>query len=154
MASPPTSSSYSKFKAEERYTSAAVDLQKVIPKDTCKRLGEITFPQFDTIHGIENRAKALRDALEKLIQARSELGKKREAKKGIIDITINCFRASYPFAKLFITVAKESSTVREMVKWSVNLLLDNDSQSLWSCLWGIACFDGCKNLLINYNSYS
>ena len=115
MASPPTSSSYSKLKAEERYTSAAIDLQKVIPKETCKRLGEITFPQFDTLDGIENRAKALGDALEKLIQARSEVGKRREAKKGIVDIMINCFRASYPFAKLLVTVAKEGSAVREMV---------------------------------------
>src|SRR5271170_4452042 len=107
MASPSTSSSYSKVKAEERYTSAAIDLQKVIPKDTCKRLGEITFPQFNIIHGIENRTKALEDALKQLIQTRSEVGKKREAKKGIVNIVINCFRASYSFAKLFITVAKE-----------------------------------------------
>ena len=115
MASPSTSVSYNKLKAEEKYTSAAIDLQKIIPKDTCKRLGEIAFPQFDTVDGIENRAFALGDALEQLIQTRSEVGKKREAKKGIVDIVINCFRASYPFAKLFITVAKECSTVKKKI---------------------------------------
>ena|SRR5436305_5162314 len=115
MTSPPTSSSYNKLKAEERYKSAAIDLQKVISKETCKRLREITFPQFDTLDGIENRAKALGNALEKLIQARSEVGKRREAKKEIVDIVINCFRASYPFAKLLVTVAKEGSAIREMI---------------------------------------
>ena len=73
MTSLQTSSSRLKTKAEERYKSAALNLQKVLPKETCTRLGEITFPKFDVIQGTENRAKALCNALENLIQARSEL---------------------------------------------------------------------------------
>ena len=81
MASRRTSSSGNKPKAEERYKSAALGLQNVIPKETCRRLGDITFAEFDTIHGSGKRAKALGDALENLIQARSEVGKKQEAKE-------------------------------------------------------------------------
>ena len=111
-----TSSSGYKPKAEERYKSAALDLQKVMPKETCRRLREITFAEFDTIHGTGKRAKALGDALENLIQTRSEVRKKWDVKKGIGDIVISCFRASYPFVSLLIKVAKEGSAVRRNEK--------------------------------------
>ena len=142
MPSPRTSSSGNKLKAEERYKSAALNLQNVMPKETCRRLGDITFAEFDAIHGSGKRAKALGDALENLIQARSEVGKKKEAKKGIGDIVISCFRASYPFANLLIRMLKEGSQVKEKWENYANSLLDIDSQSLRPSLWRIACFNG------------
>jgi hypothetical protein len=71
-----------KARAEQRFISAARDLQKVTSKELRSRLGEITFPDFEAINGIGNRAKALREALESLIHARSEVGN-QEAKRGL-----------------------------------------------------------------------
>ena len=99
--------SENKVKAEERYKAAALDLQRV----TCSHLGEITFPKFEVNDGTEDKAKALGQAVENIIQARSEIKKQREAKRRIGDIVIGWFRASYPFANLLITVAKEASAV-------------------------------------------
>lgn len=76
-------------------------------------MGEISFPDFEAIDGTQNRAKALGEALENLIQKRSEVREKQEAKKGIGNIVIGCFRASYPFANLLITVAKEGAAVNK-----------------------------------------
>ena len=103
--------SENKTKAEERYKSAALELQRVIlAKNTSDRLGEIAFPNFE-IHGTENKAKALAEALESIIQARSEMKNKQELKRRIDDIVIGWFKASYPFVTLLITVAKEMASV-------------------------------------------
>ena len=98
-------------KAEERYKSAALKLQNVIPNDVRSRLGEVMFPQFEVIDTTRNKVKALGEVLEIIIQARSEIKKKEESKRKIGDIVISWFRASYPFATLVIMVAKEGSSV-------------------------------------------
>lgn len=103
-----------KSRAEARYISAALELQKVIPKETHPHLGQITFPDFKVINGTESRARALGDALENLIQLRSEVRNKQEAKKRLGDIVLTWFRASYPFANLLIMIAKEGSAVSEL----------------------------------------
>lgn len=109
-------------KAHQDYISAALDLQKATPEETCNHFGKVTFPNFTIIGGTENQARALHKTLEDLMEARSESDKKRESKKGIRDIVISCFRASYPFANLFITVAKEGSSVSYTFRKCVNFL--------------------------------
>jgi len=96
-------------KSEKRYKSTALKLQNVFPNDIRSRLEEVTFPQFEVIDAMRNKAKALGEVLEIIIQARSEI--KKESKRKIGSIVISWFNASYPFATLVITVAKEGSSV-------------------------------------------
>ena len=97
-------------KAEERYKIAVQNLQNII----CGRLGNITFPKLEGIDGIENTAKVLQQAIESIVQARSEIKKKQESQKRIGGIVIGWFRASYPFANLLITIAKEGAAVSQL----------------------------------------
>jgi hypothetical protein len=98
-------------KARKKYISAALNLQRVASKETRSRLSQIRFPDFKAIDGTGNKAAALREVLEKVMEVRSEEEKKREDKKKIGDIVIGCFRASYPFANRFLTIAEEGSSV-------------------------------------------
>jgi ribosomal protein L17 len=100
--------------AQQRFVSAAQDLQKVIPKTTFSHLRNIAFPDFNAINGTPNKAKALREVLDTIIEATSEgkaTPKKREVIKKIGDIVISCFNSSYLFANLFLTVSKNASAV-------------------------------------------
>jgi hypothetical protein len=91
---------------------------------------------------VEDKATKLEDALEKLIQARTELGKKQGRRKKVGDLVVTLFRASYPFAKLFLTVAKEGSAVREFTIVDLLIIfLDTSSEPLWASLWWSACSD-------------
>ena len=74
-------------KAEKRYKSAALKLQNVFPNDLRSRLKEVTFPQFEVIDAMSNKAKALGKVFEIIIQARSEI--KKESKRKIGDIVIS-----------------------------------------------------------------
>jgi hypothetical protein len=109
-------------KAKKRYISAALNLQRVTSKETRGRLCHITFPDFQGIEGIGNKAVAIREVLEDVMEVRSDEEKKREDKKRIGDIVVGCFRASYPFANLFLTVAKEGSSVITNKKTPSNFL--------------------------------
>ena len=98
-----------KKRAEEKFIIAAGELQNAIPEKTCDRLGEISFPNLDGVCDVETRASALGDALERLIQAR---GERANDKKKVGDMMMKWFKTSYPFAKLFLTVVKEGSSVK------------------------------------------
>ena len=99
--------SETKSKAEERYKNSSLRLQNV----TRNHLGPLSFPKFEVIEGTENKAKALREALDNVILARSEIKKKQQSKKRIGDIVLSWFRASYPFVNIAITLTKDATTV-------------------------------------------
>src|SRR5436190_1515218 len=113
MASTMPSTSPREARAAHNFKSAVLHLKSVLPTETCTRLGEITFPDFDQIDNVHERAEALEAALEELIQARANLSKKGGWGKKIEDLMLTWFQASYPFATLFLTVAKEGSSVRQ-----------------------------------------
>jgi hypothetical protein len=125
-------------RAEENFKAAVLRLQGTIPKDTSARIGQVTFPNFDNIDGVEDKASKLEDALEKFIQARTELGKKESRRKRVEDVIVTLFRASYPFANLFLTVANQSSAVRDFSSLLI-VFLDTCSEPLWATLWWSAC---------------
>ena len=100
-------------RAEEKFISAAQELQKALPKEICNRLGKISFPKLDAVEGVADRAKALGEALESLIQARDAAEKAKSPRQKIADVMERWFRASYPFANLFLKVASIGSAVSE-----------------------------------------
>lgn len=100
-----------KRRAEANFNTAADRLQSSLPKETCTRLGEISFPDFKGISDPETKVGELESALERLIEARSEIGKKEGRRKKISSVMVSWFRASYPFANIFLVVAKEGSAV-------------------------------------------
>ncbi len=98
-------------RAEGNFHAAALRLQSSLPKETCIRLGEITFPDFNGIDSVEAKAGELEGALERIIEARTELGKKEARRTKVGGLMISWFRASYPFANVFLTIAKPGPAV-------------------------------------------
>ena len=98
-------------RAEEKFRSAILRLQDSIPLQTTERLGQIRFPNFDDVKGVENKTAAeLEVALEQLIQERSKV--KTEGRKNKVKtLMLTWFRATYPFANPFLVVAQEGSAV-------------------------------------------
>jgi hypothetical protein len=99
-------------RAERNFKSAALHLQDAIPKKTCVRLGQISFRDFDEIDDIEKKLGDLETALEQFVETRSQLRKNEGRRKKFENVMLSWFRASYPFANLFLAVAKEGSAVR------------------------------------------
>ena len=107
MSSIQSSQSLRRHQSEEDYKNAARTLQKVIPKEIATK---ITFPDFTMISGTDERVRVLAGVVEKLIQ---ETNKQRAKEYGVREIVISWFRASYPFANLFLTVLKEGALVSQ-----------------------------------------
>ena len=93
--------------SEENYKNAARALQKVIPKEIATK---ITIPDFTLISKTAECARVLADIVEKLIQERNE---QRAKEYGVGNIVISWFRASYPFANLFLTILKDGTQVSQ-----------------------------------------
>jgi len=134
------SSSPRRRRAEEFFKAAVLRLERTMPKDTSARIGQVTFPNFNNIDGVEDKAGKLEDTLEKLIQARTELGKKESRRKRVEDVMVNLFRASYPFANLLLTVAKDGSAVPDF-SLLLTVFPGTCSEPLWTNLWWSACSD-------------
>ena len=104
--------------AEKNFKSAAEALQRDLSEKTRRRLGQIKFPDFSNVASAEENAKSLEDALENLIEVKKK--KKDIEKKKMGDVLIGWFRASYPFARLFLNVAKEGAAVVTFLSDCVN----------------------------------
>jgi hypothetical protein len=128
-------------RAEENFVSAARELQKSIPENIHDRLGKVSFPKLDGIDGVENKAAALADAMEGLIQARVSERKEKGRKNKVGDMMMSWFRASYPFVTLFLTVAKDGSAVSSITITDLIPFPDPGSQSLPPTLWRLTCLD-------------
>jgi len=111
MSSITASSSPRHQRAAENFKVSALLLEQTLPKDTCTRIGHITFPTFDPVDNIENNAGKLEDALEELIRTRTLIEKQGGRRKKAKNAMIHFFQASYPFTTLFLAVAKEASAV-------------------------------------------
>jgi len=98
-------------RAAENFKTALLELQQTIPKDTCSRISQITFPTFGHVDSVDDNAGKLEDALEQLIHARTEIAKKGGHRRKAKNAMIRFFQVSYPFTTLFLTVAKEASAV-------------------------------------------
>lgn len=96
---------------EDEFRSAAVRLQNALPATTCARLCEISFPEFRASSPVEATAKDLETALEGFFQTRSERARNGGKQKKVEGFAVKWFRASYPFATLFLAVAAKGCQV-------------------------------------------
>lgn len=108
---PMASQTSHRARVESNFKAAALRLQSVIPDKTCARITAISFPIFDDIDNVENKAEELEKSIETFIKAHSEARERKGHSRKIQNATVSWFRASYPFVTLFLTVAKEGSAV-------------------------------------------
>lgn len=76
-------------RAEGNFRAAALRLQSSLSQETSIRLGEISFPDFNIINDAETKAGELESALERLIEIRTELGKKEGRRKRVEGVMIS-----------------------------------------------------------------
>jgi len=76
-------------------------------------LAQIKFPSFEQLNNLEDKAKVLENTLEGLLQSRKELAVNQHGKRKAKEVLIGWFRASYPFANLFLQLTKEASCTVE-----------------------------------------
>lgn len=97
-------------RAEDSFRTAASELRNALLPATSSRLGKISFPDFNGGDSLESRTEHLQTALQAFFKAREDVDIKQDRRKKAEDLVVNWFRVSYPFASLFLTVAKETSS--------------------------------------------
>jgi len=108
---PPLPSVAPVTRAEARFKVAVDGLKSVVPSETTSWLGGITFPPMESIENVDERVGLLSDFLDKIIDARAEVRNADERKHTFQRLVLSWFKASYPFANLFISVLKDGSSV-------------------------------------------
>lgn len=126
----------SKIRAERDLCEALQSLQNVLSKNARADIGQITFPHFENTNAVDKNAAELQDAVEKLIELR---GIKRGSDM-VKEYVRKWYRASYPFARMFISVAKEGAAV--LACKTTSNLVDAATQSVWPRLWWTSCSHG------------
>jgi hypothetical protein len=135
-----TAPSPSRARAEQNFSDATKRLLGVIPKETRASLGKISPPDFDHFENVDEKASELEGFVEKLIQARKELSKEPNRKEKIESVALSWFRASYPFASLFLAISKEGANVLpSSLLWLT--LQDTHLKSVRFALRWLACLD-------------
>ena len=82
-------------------------MRKLLSKRAFSMIEKVGFPKLDHLGNVETEANALKEMSEMLLE-----GKEDSVRiKKIVDITLDWFKASYPFAALFVTVAKKGAVV-------------------------------------------
>lgn len=100
-------------RARRNFGDAIVRLQEALPKEQCGRLGKYKFPKIDGSARVESASEELEIAMENFINS-MDLKAKEQAEsrtKVIKGMVKEWFCASYPFAELLMTIAKEASSV-------------------------------------------
>src|SRR5271170_7977793 len=98
-------------RSEEKFVDAVRRLQKAIPQEICRHLGDMSMPELLAIDGVEKKAREIEIVLESLTQGRTELGNKQTRRKKVGDMIVSWFRSSYPFATFLLNVAKEAAVL-------------------------------------------
>lgn len=88
-----------------------ISLKDIISKKPFDRVGQITFPTIDATNDVETNAAQLEAFLEKTISFRKDLQEKPSCAKAAKNVVLGWFRASYPFANLVLSIAKDSVQV-------------------------------------------
>jgi len=111
MSTTSPSSSTLDSRAESRLKAAIKSLHKVLPKSAASYLKAIKYPDLTSLHDVNLKAAELGNAIEQFIHQREEYKNvpgRVEKAKAIIQ---TWFRASYPFATIFLTVARAGANV-------------------------------------------
>jgi hypothetical protein len=103
--------SLSQTRAIEHYKVSLDSLQKCLPKSTQHYLGNAQFPTFHADRGVELSAADLQGAIEDMIRTRKEFTANPNRAQKVKDTATRWFRASYPFAEVFLAIAKQGSSV-------------------------------------------
>lgn len=106
-----TSTSPYRIQAEQKFNIAALLLQQALPKEACLPLSGVTFPEFGKFDDVEAKTVELKRTLESIVQIRSTGNRNTEKTRNARSLVLSWFRASYPFASLFLSVAKQGSSV-------------------------------------------
>jgi hypothetical protein len=104
--------SLSQTRTIEHYRLSLDKLQKSLPKSTQHYLNKTKFPAFRADQGVESSAVALQSAIEEMIQTRKEFTADPKRANKAKDTAVRWFRATYPFAEVFLIIAKEGSAVQ------------------------------------------
>jgi hypothetical protein len=98
-----------RVRAEEKFKSAFASL-----RDAAK-IGSLPFPDFERVNDVEKKAAELGKFLEQLSRSRNEAVNAPKRTGKFKSLMLGWLKASYPFATLFLEVAKEGANVNPLV---------------------------------------
>jgi hypothetical protein len=98
-------------RAKAKFKSTVDGLGNAIPSETSSWLGHLHFPQFEYVDNVEVNIGLLTNFLEEVIKAREEVRNVVERKNKFQQLVLSWFKASYPFASLFLAIAKDGASV-------------------------------------------
>jgi hypothetical protein len=97
-------------RAEQRFKSAVRTLTNSIPTEINARLGQLSPPNFEHVATVGLKAAELETFLENFVQVRADAAKDPKRKKKFEGVVLSFFKASYPFASLFLAITKEGAS--------------------------------------------
>jgi hypothetical protein len=108
-----------KTSTTEQYKTSIQRLHRSLKKPTMAYLAEIPFPTFrhgGQPEGVESTADELQKAMDSMMLFRIELKYMPGRAQKVKDIMDRWFRASYPFAEPFLSVAAQRSLVIALLR--------------------------------------
>ena len=106
------SAPYNPTGVSDRFREAAKKLHSALSGGlTPKYLQGIKYPDFDNSRSLDENTTELEDVIKNIIQGRQEFKADCSRVRKARSIVRNLFRASYPFATLFLSIARDSSSV-------------------------------------------
>jgi len=102
-------------RSEERLKAAIKALHDALPKSAQSYLKDIQYPDLNNLGSVELKADELGIAIEQFTHQREEYIKDPGRVQNAKLIVQKWFRASYPFATVFLTIAKTGSNVTSSV---------------------------------------
>lgn len=105
---------------KSQFQDAYESLQKVLSEEVKTRLKNVKFPDCSVIISVETAAAELETALDKLIESQNIPEDAQSRTRTAKEIIRKWFRASYPFAQVFLTIGVTGSAV--FLSFSVMLM--------------------------------
>ena len=120
--------------SQTRLTSA---LGNALPKETQNWLLGVKIPDFSQLSSIDAKANELDRLMESFLSARRKRRQNPERLDTVKNVARSWFRGTYPFTRVFLSIAQAGSAVFDFKLSSDDL--DTSSQSIWTCmLWSLS----------------
>ena len=103
-----------KSRAEEQFNAACSRLKKSILKSSHGYLGQVNCPDLDRIEDVEVKAAELEKMIENVIRLQREHNETKKVAQSAKATLRHCFRAMYPFTRVFLNVAKLGAAVTSL----------------------------------------
>lgn len=97
--------------AEQDFKSMLTELQQCLPSKLQETLANLPFPSIDDAAPIDIQASQMEAAIIPLIKMMDDSPDAKSKSRKVKSVVIGWFRASYPFASLFLNVAKSGASV-------------------------------------------